>query len=174
MKNATYTNTLKSLMSSVNGATFISLDIVTPVKLTGGKKNPLQGRVTKKTTGSNVMVFQNKKGGNSYQNMINRRLEKEGKIPTFEVGPRAWGTRIEGTPFISHNDQTYLEVIFLHSGKSEYLVDGKEFDGEIEGLPVKTESEESQEGLSNKVIIRAVNCDNIQAVTINHVRVAQA
>ena len=134
MKNAAYTQTLRNLLENVNGSTFISLDTITPVKLTGGKSNPLQGRVTKKTTGSNVMVFQNKKGSNSYSNMVNRRLEREGKIPTFEVGPRTWGTRIPETPFIQHNDELYLEMIFLNSGKSEYLLDGKTFSDEIEGL----------------------------------------
>ena len=174
MKNTAYTQTLRNLLENVNGSTFISLDTITPVKLTGGKSNPLQGRVTKKVTGSNVMVFQNKKGSNSYSNMVNRRLEKEGKIPTFEVGPRTWGTRIPETPFIQHEENLYLEVIFLNSGKSEYLVDGKEYSDEIEGLPVKKVSEESQDGLSNKVVIRTIKVDNIQAVTINHVRAAQA
>lgn len=174
MKNAAYTQTLRNLMENVNGSTFISLDTITPVKLTGGKSNPLQGRVTKKTTGSNVMVFQNKKGSNSYSNMVNRRLEKEGKIPTFEVGPRTWGTRIPETPFVQYKDSEYLEAIFLKSGKSEYLVDGSPFDGEIEGLPVKELPDGSQGGLSNKVVIRTINIEHIQSVTISHTKLTRA
>ena len=69
---------LKDLMAQVNGSTFISIDTITDVKLTGGKKNPFQGRVTKRTTGSTVMVFQNKTT-NAYENMVKRRLEQEGK-----------------------------------------------------------------------------------------------
>ena len=125
---------LKDLMKEVNGASFVSIDTLTDVKLLGGKKNPMIGRVTKRGVGHSVMVFQNKKT-NGYEAMVQRRLEKEGKNPeSFTLGPRQWGTRITDTPFVEHNGQTYLEVIFLKSGKVDYLVDGQEFAGEIEGL----------------------------------------
>lgn len=160
---------LKDLMAQVNGSTFISIDTITDVKLTGGKKNPFQGRVTKRTTGSTVMVFQNKTT-NAYENMVKRRLEQEGKSQDdFVLGPRMWGTRIENTPFVEHNGQLYLEVIFLKAGKSELLVDGQQYTGEIEGLPAEREESE-QGGLSNKVIIRTFKVGSIKAITINKQR----
>jgi hypothetical protein len=154
---------LERLLADVNGATFISIDTVTPVTLTGGKKNPLQGRVTKQTVGSSVMVFSNQKI-NGYEAMVNRRLTSEGK-GSFEVGPRQWGTRVPNTPFVTHKDQSYLEVIFLKPGDVQYLVDGAPFNDVIDGLTEKPEGE--QGGLDNKVFIRTINTLNVKAITVN-------
>jgi hypothetical protein len=154
--------------ANISGGTFITIDTLTPVKLTGGKSNPLQGRVTKRVTGSNVMVFQNKTI-NAYDAMVKRRLEKEGKDPaSFVIGPRQWGEREDGTPFVSHNGKMYLEVIFLSAGNVELLVDGKPYVGNIQGLPGATEGH--QGGLENKVIIRTYTVENITSITINHNR----
>lgn len=155
---------LEELLQDLNGASFISIDTVTPVTLTGGKANLLQGRVTKRTIGSNVMVFQNKHT-NAYENMVNRRLTAEGKTIEFTVGPRKWGKRVPNTSFIEHNGQSYLEVIFLKAGDVQYLVDGQPFNGVIDGLTDKTEGE--QAGLENKVIIRTIKTENVKAITIN-------
>lgn len=153
---------------NLSGATFVSIDTLTPVKLYGGKKNPLQDRVTKRVTGSNVMLFQNK-NVHGYDAMVKRRLMLEGKDPaSFVLGERKWGTREPNVPFITHNGKEYLEVIFLNAGSVELLVDGAPYDGVIDGLPVHQEGE--QGGLSNKVIIRTYTVENITAVTINHQR----
>lgn len=162
--------TIRDIFETVNGASFISIDTITDVKLAGGKKNPLQGRVSKKVVGSNVMVFQNK-NGSAYESMVNRRLAKEGKSATFEVGPRVWGTRIANTPFVEHNGELYLEVIFLHAGKKELLIDGQPVAKgvTIEGLPAeREESEEGQGGLDNKVVIRTFKAASIKKVTVDH------
>jgi hypothetical protein len=140
---------------------------VTEVKLTGGKANPFQGRVTKRMTGASVMVFQNKKS-NAYENMVNRRLEAEGKDPaSFQLGERAWGTRIPETPFIEHKGQKYLEVIFLKSGSTELLVDGQPYSDHIPGLPEEKTNADSQGGLDNKVIIRTFKLDSIKVIRVN-------
>lgn len=160
---------LKDLMKSVNGTTFISIDTVTEVKLAGGKKNPLQGRVQKRGVGHKVMVFQNK-SVNGYEAMVQRRLTAEGKDPAnFQLSPRVWGERIAGTPFVEHNGQTYLEVIFLKPGKTEMLVDGQVFNDIIDGLPAEAINAE-QGGLDNKVIIRTFKIDSLKAITINKQR----
>jgi len=163
------TNLATLLTDKVNGATFITIDTVTDVKLTGGKKNPFQGRVTKRVTGSNVMVFQNK-NSNGYENMVRRRLEKEGKNPdTFELKPRAWGTRLSGAPFVEHKGAYYVEVIFLHPGATEYLVDGNVTPKtQITGMPAEKE-EAVQGGLSDKVVIRTYKADSIKGITIDKV-----
>ena len=152
---------------NVNGATFVALDTVTEPRLKGGKSNPHKGRVTKVMTGANVMVFQNK-SINGYDAMVKRRLEKEGKNPgDFKLSPRAWGHRIPNTPFVEHNGQLYLEVIFLSSGTVHYELDGVQVDpAEIQGLEL-TKQEGNQGGLSDKVIIRTFKVDNIKRVTIN-------
>jgi len=152
--------------NNLSGASFISIDTCTPVTLSGGKKNPLQGRVTKVVTGSNVMVFQNK-NQNGYDNMVKRRLHNEGKDPdSFVIGPRQWGVREEGSPFVTHKGKEYLEVIFLSSGTVQYYVDGVVHNGPIQGLRTNP-VEGHQGGLNNKVIIRTYTVDHIQSITIN-------
>lgn len=163
------TNLATLLTDKVNGANIISIDTETVVKLTGGKKNPHQGRVTKRVRGSNVMVFANKKV-NGYENMVMRRLKKEGKDPaSFKLSPRTWGHRLEGAPFVEHKGNYYVEVIFLHPGETEYLLDGVVVPkSSIQGLPAEKE-EARQGGLSDsgKVIIRTYKADSIKAITIN-------
>ena len=152
--------------NNINGASFITFDSETQVKLSGGKSNPQQGKITKVTTNNNVIVFQNK-NSNGYDNMVKRRLENEGKDPSsFVLSERKWGTRIPDTCIIEHNGQYYLEVIFLNCGQSTYYCDGVQIDKQdIIGLPKTNEGQ--QGGLDNKVIIRTFKFDSIKKVTIN-------
>lgn len=158
---------IEEILENVNGTTFISLTTSTEPKLKGGKSNPFQGRVRKIMTGANVMVFQNK-NTNGYEAMVHRRLEKEGKNPeSFQLSPRAWGVRRQGAPFVDHNGQVYLEVIFLTSGKVHYEVDGVETDAaQIQGLD-NDHAEGHQGGLSDKVVIRTFKVDSIKSITVN-------
>lgn len=160
---------LKVAISDIKGSTFVGIDTETVVKLKGGKKNEMQGRVTKVTEGANTMIF-SEMAGSGYENMVKRRMVKEGKDPeTFTVKPRAWGTRVEKSPFIEHKGKHYIECIFMASGKSHYLLDGVPIDAEeIEGLPEKrVETEESQGGVEDKVIIRTFALDSIKKIRIN-------
>ncbi len=160
-------------LKDFKGAQIISIDAVTEVKLVGGKQNPMQGKVKKVTLGAQVMVFKNGKG---YKNMVNRRLKKQnaGDITTialfeaiansgFEPGPRQWGQRVEGTPFVEHKGKLYLECIFIKPGKSTYFLGENEIDKEdIIGLPDKIEGD--QGGLIDKVIIRTFAIDSLLQV----------
>jgi hypothetical protein len=167
---------IEQLMQQVNGSTFISLVTQTNVKLPGGKQNPLQNRVTKLITGSNVMVFQNKTT-NAYENMVGRRLLAEGKdVAAFELSPRVWGERVPNSPFVTHKGNLYLEVIFISCGDVQYRLDGN--DVTVDQLSqlsmdngfmfeVVDKAEGEQGGLENKVIIRTFNVDNVKEITIN-------
>lgn len=159
---------LKNLISTIKGTTFAGLDTLTEVKLKGGKKNPFQGRVQKKTTGANVMLY-NDSSANVYGNMVKKRMVQEGKDPeTFELKPRAWGVRIDNSPFIEHKDKYYLECIFISPGKSVYLVDGVETPkDEIEGLETEKKVSETAQGrIENKIILRTFSLDSIQEVRL--------
>lgn len=159
-------STLSQAMSHVSGASFVGIDTKTIPSLKGGKKNPMQGKITKVTTGSSVMVFQNK-NTNAYENMVRRRLIQEGKNPDFEVGPRAWGERVKDTPFVSHKGKNYLEVIFLKPGKTQFFYDDQPIAREdIIGLDEKPEGD--QGGLNDKVIIRTFDVDSITAIRIDN------
>lgn len=168
MKN----ETLLSAVSSVSGNSFVGLDMVSTVKLKGGKKNPQQGRVQKQVTGAVVQVFQNK-DKNGYEAMVKRRLIAEGKsAEDFTVGERAWGKRIDDTPIVEHTKdgetKFYLEGIFQQAGEVQYLLDGVPVALEdIEGLESGKISETSQGGLENKVVIRTIDAKNIAVLRIN-------
>lgn len=157
---------LAVLLATMNGATFMGIDTESSVKLTGGKANPFKDRVTKRQTGSTVMLFQNKHV-NGYESMVKRRLAQEGKDPdSFELGPRLWGTRIPGAPIIEHNGEHYLECTFQNAGPKEYLVDGVVTDqATITGMPAERDEGE-QGGLDNKVIIRTFKMSSLTAVRI--------
>lgn len=159
---------LVKAIQNVNGASFIGLDTVTNVVLSGGKKNPLQGCVTKHMKGASVMVFSNK-NTNGYEAMIERRLIQEGKDPTaFQLGPRAWGTRVPNMPIVEHKNNYYLEVIFLKAGTVHYEVNGVVTDpAYIVGMPERKENEDSQGGLENKVIIRTFAADSIVELRVD-------
>jgi hypothetical protein len=162
----TANKSVAAIFSAVNGNTIISMDTETVPVLKGGKSNPLQGRVTKVMRGASVMVFQNK-NTNGYEAMVRRRLEKEGKDAEFKVGPRAWGTRVEGTPIVEHKGKTYLEVIFLRAGEVEYRLDGQPVDAAVVGE--QTSSNGEQGGLDNKVIIRTFAEDTIKRLKVGGV-----
>jgi hypothetical protein len=162
--------TLQDILNDINGAEFAAIDTMTVVPLLGGKKNPMQGRVIKRSEGCSVMLFTNQKS-NAYAKMVARRLEKEGKdAANFTLGPRTWGERIPNTPFVQHIKdgvtQMYLEVIFMHGPKRiEFLYDGKPIAREdVIGLKADEPNEESQGGLENKVIVRTFKCENIKRI----------
>lgn len=160
-------NNLVEIFNELSGASFIGIDQRTSVTLRGGKKNIMQGRVNKVTTGLNVMVYTNKTSS-AYVNMVRKRLNDEDKNPDDYVQqPRRWGERIPNSPFITHKGAFYLEYIVLHSGQVHYELDGEEIDPDkIEGLP-PTPTGGEQGGLENKVIIRTVKVDSILAIRAN-------
>ena len=157
-------------LKQLNGTAIASIDTETPVKLTGGKKNPMQGRITKKVSGSNIMFFCNL-NSNGYENMVNRRLAEEGK-DSFQLSPRTWGERVPSTPFVTHKGKVYIETIFLRAPKNiEYFCDGVTIEPEnIPGLPVK-KSEGTQGNLDRKVIIRTYDINNIKSLRMGELSV---
>ena len=161
---------IETLLKSFQGCTFAAMDNVTNVVLKGGKKNEFQGRVTKRTSNNQVMLFTNEKS-NGYENMVKRRLEAEGKDPAqFTVGALPWGTRVKDSPFIENKGKHYLQVIFNKPGTSEYFLDGEPVNpSTIEGLPEKKESdEENGQGLTNEnaVIVRTFAIESIESIRV--------
>lgn len=164
--------TLLMAVQSVSGSSFVGIDTLTDVKLPGGKKNPLQGRVTKAVTGSQVMVFQNK-NVNGYEAMVQRRLIAEGKDPnSFQLKERSWGQRLPNLPIVVHDKggqvNYYLEVIFLRAGKVQYMIDGRPCTAEQAGIETAPAADTSgQGGLENQVIIRTFAAESITEIRID-------
>lgn len=164
---------LAAAIQAEEGLSTVYITTSTEPKLTGGKSNPHQGRVRKINEGSKILFFRNTVGS-AYNNMVKRRLEKEGKDPeSFVLSPRAWGTRIPNTPFIEHKGAYYLEAIFVTSGSTHYTLDGKKVDAsEIQGLPVRKEAHQGGLSENSKVVIRTFKLDSLVKVTISHNDVA--
>ena len=157
--------TAQTVFGALAGGTCVGIDTRTEVKLTGGRKNVQQGRVTKVMRGATVMVFTNAEV-NAYDAMVRRRLAAEGLDPeSFTLGERVWGTRVAGTPFVEHNGKYYLETIFLKPGTVEYELDGVPVSPLlIEGLPDSRVDPESQAGLGDKVVVRTFALDSIMGL----------
>jgi len=153
---------LENILDGVEGSAKFKIDTLTDVKLKGGKKNEMQGRVQKRTKNAVVTVY-NKYNQGGYESLVKEQMELEGKDPsTFELKPRAWGVRIENTPFVENKGKHYIECFFENPGETEYLLDGVFYEGDIEGLPEKKINEDSQGGIENKVIVRTFSIDSIE------------
>jgi hypothetical protein len=162
MKGITQKQLMEALVK-VNGCGIAGIETETEVKLLGGKKNPMLGRVTKVMKGGNVLLFSNS-NSNGYNNMVRRRLEKEGKNPEgFKLGKRVWGERVPETPMVLHKGELYMEAIFNQAPTQvQYLLDGEPIAKEdIIGLKEKPE-EGKQGGLSDKVVIRTYKLSSIR------------
>jgi len=126
-------NTLSSIFqASHKGALIIGFDSTTIPKLTGGKKNPMQGRIQKVMTGAVAML------NRDYEKSRNKQLIAQGFKPTFEVKTRRWGVyAIKGMPILTHKGAVYLNTSILRAGSVSYLLDGQPINkADIEGLPV--------------------------------------
>ena len=125
--------------------------MLTEVKLTGGKSNPMQGKVQKLHTGFVAMLFSNKLSS-AYGKMVNRRLEQDDKEPNFEPSKLPWGTRTPETAHIGHTNSKgeyndYVQLIYVqHAVK---LIDL------VEKLDVKMNDNDAmlEELLNKKVIL---------------------
>ena len=155
---------INSIISQIKGTTFASLDSTTEEKLSGGKKNPHLGRVTKKTDNIRIILFASMKG---YENMVKRRLIKEGKNPDdFKVASLPWGNRIsEDSPIIEHNGNYYIQTIAQGSGQSRYFLDNREVEKEsIIGMKEPTKS--VKQNLDNEVVVRTFKLDSIREIRL--------
>lgn len=161
---------VSKIMEQINGSVYATIDTLSEVKLKGGKANPFHGRVTKYNTGSLVVLSNSSE--NLYGQLVKARMIAEGKDPEdFQLKPRLWGKRIENTSFIEHNGTIYVEVIFVKSGDSIYLVDGVQANPlEIDGLELdKPVNEESQGGIEEKFAVRTFKLDSIEKLKTDFV-----
>lgn len=160
---------LIEILGTVSGCTFVGIDTTTNVKLTGGRKNEMQGRVTKRTTGIKAFAFGNS-GTNGYENMVNRRRAAEGKPADFKVGSLPWGVRMPDSPIIV-NEKNGLAAFYLQLAIDnrvrptvQYLLDGKPIAKEdIVGLPEARDASAKQD-LENEVIVRTFAAESIDVI----------
>lgn len=107
------------------------LEVETLCRLTGGKKNPQLGRVTKRYKVIVELAMKNL--------YLKKMLEIDAD---FEIGERKWGKRIGNGCMIEHKGKTYMEC-FIKDFLSDvtYLLDGQEISKEdIVGFPPSREN----------------------------------
>ncbi len=110
---------------AVKGITFISASWETTPKINkfvngrGSAPNPFFDKVRKRTTGA-IGLLASDKLSSAYQNMVRRRQAETGREADFQVGERAWGTKVPGTPltFNEKNGQYYLNYMAAQKGVS--------------------------------------------------------
>jgi hypothetical protein len=168
-------DTFLQVMKNVGECESATMSTLTNVSLKGGRKNPFQNRVQKRMINAKVVLCASNDHVNGYQSTVRNRLVSEGKsAEAFVLQPRKWGSRMMNAPVVEHVKdgvkKYYLEVIFESGGSVEYLVDGVTTNpSEIEGLELsKPESEDSQCGLTNKVVIRTFDMDSVVELRINN------
>jgi hypothetical protein len=110
---------------AVKGITFISASWETTPKTNkfvngrGSAPNPFHETVSKRTTGA-IGLLASDKLSSAYENMVRRRQADTGREADFQVGERAWGTKVPGTPltFNEKSGRYYLNYMAAQKGVS--------------------------------------------------------
>lgn len=112
---------IQAMLATIQGCSFAGLDTATIPVLTGGKKNPMQGKIIKRCIGHNVMLFTNT-NSSGYENKVKRHLEASGLDPNgWTMGELPWGKRLPNSPIIDNNGKYYLQAVFLKAGVTQYF-----------------------------------------------------
>jgi len=152
---------LMSAIATIKGTKIATIVTETVVKLNGGKSNHMQGQVTKRTSGGNIIL------GANYARMMQKKYNLQGNGQVFCSSPAAWGERIKGTPFITHKGEIYAELIWLTPpSKSEYFLNGKPIAKEdIIGLPSKNSAR------NEEVVLRRVKLSSITGFKCGKIKI---
>lgn len=167
-KNSSLAINLRDHLATLKGTTIAHMTMRTPVKLTGGKKNPQQGRVEKVTT-TPVLIF-NDANVSVYENKVNRQRIKEGKQADFKAGAPSWKYEPVAPGVVSYTSkagvtENYLKVIKMGKQRTHYLLDGKPVAKEsIEGFPPYRAP--ANQGVENTVDFRVVKLQNIVRLSV--------
>jgi hypothetical protein len=147
---------LIKLLKEVRGNTFISVECETEPKLLGGRSCPYKGiRKISKVAGAI---------GFNYTNSVNNQREREDLDKDFEAEPRAWGTRLKGTPLVEHKGKTYIEVKVQSTESPLYVLNGKFIPNE-DIKPYIPETK-SRQGVDKEIIVRDYDISNIRSIKI--------
>lgn len=141
------------------GARIVTIEAETPLRMRK-TNNPYVGAVKLSTV--NCVVNCN------YSNSVNNQCAREDIDTEFESAPRQWGQRIQGTPFVEHKGEFYLETKVERSlGETKIVHNGKELSWEDvqEFLPKKNEG--ARQPNEKKVIWRDYKVSSIKSVTVN-------
>lgn len=124
----------------------VTLIYTSEVTLTGGKKNEMQGKVTKKSKLKVLLIGDSK-------TYTEAKLKVD---PYFIAKPRPWGIRLENG-LVEHKTETYVEFIVKEYLMSEYYLDNEQIDvAKIIGLKESKKSDD--------IDFRCVKISNILSI----------
>jgi len=145
-------------------ATIESEVTISNSKIRGGKSSGYAGRITKY---SKTQVYVNP----HYANHVNnQRAREHGDHPIeglehFESAPRSWGTRIEGTSFVEHKGNYYLEVAVQRCLETQYFIDGQPVAKDTAEALLHPPRESKRQKTAKAIILRDYRADSLRGVT---------
>ena len=123
--------------------------------------NPYVGRASKRSELECTI-------GRKYEQHVNDLRKVENKIADFEAKPRKWGTPVEGTPLVRHDEKLYLSVEVDRQVSTHYLVDGRIVpESFLENWLQKMKVEGARQGLAAPVVRRDFKLESIIEIEIN-------
>ncbi len=149
---------LINLIDTINGTTFVSIDIVSEPKMrkTG---NPYLG-TTKAVTLSGAINY-------DYQNSVNNQLEREDKDRDFTSQKRSWGEHTGN--WITHKGQHYLPIKVQGASDPIYILEGNEIEKDkLAPFLYKSNKPHTQEKLEEEITVRDVKISSIRVIRIKN------
>jgi len=138
------------------GASLVSLVAATEPSMRK-RGNPYHGHITKY---ANVLGMINWR----YEASVNRQRTREGQPADFEAVPRAWGLRVEGTPFVVYQDKLYLELKVERPLNHYYQRSDGEIISDQRLAPWLPARPKPKQGVEKPIILRDYQVDHLVAV----------
>jgi hypothetical protein len=117
--------------------------------------------------------------GFHYINSLKAQAKREGKACDFDVKPRQWGKRIDGTSLVHHvlkngTEKHYLEAKVEKTYSTRYFTpEGLELTkDEVEPYLRKTSHSSTQEPLKKKIFLRDYSLENIVSIKFGKIELS--
>jgi hypothetical protein len=157
-------NEMLEILLSVDKPTFTNIKSRISQKM---KKtdNPYFEKVFKTSVGNYFI-------GGSYEDMVNKRMEKEGIEPTFKSKECSVGGHVEGAKCILHNQNLgkhYLQYFIFETSniKSTYEFEGNEIEKQLFESYIAKKSETSRQPQENKHRPQTFMLSSILEISLN-------
>ena len=156
------------LYAASEGCQFCNVQYTTiPGNIRNPKTSGMGDRILKSVS-VNPLIGQSME----YINSVNNRLVKQDKETVTETQPRKWGERLQGTPFVHHKGNYYLEANMVGKPSTTWYLDGAEVPYETVKPFLREKKEGDLYGLGqeNVPVWRDIRLDHITEVTVDHTR----
>ena len=168
-------NDIETVLRGIKGCQIITMQVLISAGLR--KTRDIDGKRTKHEHGA-IMKRQKLQAiiGWSYASRLDRAAKREGKQIEFEVQPRTWGERIDGTCLVEHKGALYVEAAPMRVKSTEYISEhGVNIDPEnirdlIDHKADQKAKSSTQEELTNEVFVRDYKLANIETLAANGFR----